>query len=542
MFNVGTRNVYSIRTPMPYPKISPQQIEQKLQKRFLKDGHLSLANLPKPSEFKDMDRAIVRIVKAIHTDEKIILIGDYDVDGITSTTLMKMFFREIGVDLEWIIPNRFRDGYGLSPNLVPQIEGYDLVITVDNGIAAVEAARLCKEMGIDLIITDHHIVPAVTPDAYAIVDQKQENCPFPYEEVCGAQIAWYLIAALNKAINANVDIKSYLGLVSIAIIADMMPLQHINRAMVKAGLQLLNRSELPAIKAFMEKLDKGALSADDIGFQIAPVLNSAGRMDDAKWSVEFLLSSNIYDARVRLDRLKDFNEERKAIEQKITDEALQEVDLNDEVIVVTGEDWHEGVVGIVAARVGRRFEKPCIVLAKGKNGQLKGSGRSFHICNLFKITSACRPLLNKFGGHESAIGLSLDVNNLEAFKEQIQKEYRRENYEEQKVDPDILGELSFSHIDFTLVNMLKLFEPYGQGNPRVKFISKNVIIEDVNDMGKEKEHRRFSFSQNGVTQQAVLFKTKEVFHIGQVVSVVYGINENHFNNRVTLQLMVEKIF
>ena len=542
MFNVGTRNVYSIRTPMPYPKISPQQIEQKLQKRFLKDGHLSLANLPKPSEFKDMDRAIVRIVKAIHTDEKIILIGDYDVDGITSTTLMKMFFREIGVDLEWIIPNRFRDGYGLSPNLVPQIEGYDLVITVDNGIAAVEAARLCRKMSIDLIITDHHIVPAVTPDAYAIVDQKQENCPFPYEEVCGAQIAWYLIAALNKAINANVDIKSYLGLVSIAIIADMMPLQHINRAMVKAGLQLLNRSELPAIKAFMEKLDKGALSADDIGFQIAPVLNSAGRMDDAKWSVEFLLSSNIYDARVRLDRLKDFNEERKAIEQKITDEALQEVDLNDEVIVVTGEDWHEGVVGIVAARVGRRFEKPCIVLAKGKNGQLKGSGRSFHICNLFKITSACRPLLNKFGGHESAIGLSLDVNNLEAFKEQIQKEYRRENYEEQKVDPDILGELSFSHIDFTLVNMLKLFEPYGQGNPRVKFISKNVIIEDVNDMGKEKEHRRFSFSQNGVTQQAVLFKTKEVFHIGQVVSVVYGINENHFNNRVTLQLMVEKIF
>ena len=542
MFNVGTRNVYSIRTPMPYPKISPQQIEQKLQKRFLKDGHLTLANLPKPSEFKDMDRAVARILKAIHTGEKIMLIGDYDVDGVTSTTLLKMFFREIGVDLEWIIPNRFRDGYGLSPNLVPQIEGYDLVITVDNGIAAVEAARLCKEMDIDLIITDHHIVPAITPDAYAIVDQKQENCPFPYEEVCGAQIAWYLIAALNKALNANVDIKSYLGLVSIAIIADMMPLQHINRAMVKAGLQLLNRSELPAIKAFMEKLDKGALSADDIGFQIAPVLNSAGRMDDAKWSVEFLLSSNIYDARVRLDRLKDFNEERKAIEQKITDEALQEVDLNDEVIVVTGEDWHEGVVGIVAARVGRRFEKPCIVLAKGKNGQLKGSGRSFHICNLFKITSACRPLLNKFGGHESAIGLSLDVNNLEAFKEQIQKEYRRENYEEQKVDPDILGELSFSHIDFTLVNMLKLFEPYGQGNPRVKFISKNVIIEDVNDMGKEKEHRRFSFSQNGVTQQAVLFKTKEVFHIGQVVSVVYGINENHFNNRVTLQLMVEKIF
>jgi len=527
---------------MPYPKISPQQIEQKLQRRFSKDGHLTLANLPKPSEFKDMDRAVARIVKAIHTDEKIMLIGDYDVDGVTSTTLMKMFFQDIGVDLEWIIPNRFKDGYGLSPNLMPRVEGFDLVFTVDNGIAAVEASKMCKEMGIDLIITDHHIVPSVIPEAYAIVDQKQSDCTFPYEEVCGAQIAWYLIAALNKALNANVDVKSYLGLVSIAIIADMMPLQHINRAMVKAGLQLLNRSELPAIKSFMEKLDKVALNADDIGFQIAPVLNSSGRMDDAKWSVEFLLSSNIYDARVRLDRLKDFNESRKAMEQKITDEAIRQVDLNDDVLVVAGEDWHEGVVGIVAARVGRRFEKPCIVLTKGDNGQLKGSGRSFHVCNLFKITTACRPLLNKFGGHEAAIGLSLDVNNLEAFKEQIQNEYQKENYEEQLIDPDILGELSFSHIDFNLVNNLKAFEPYGQGNPRVKFISKNVMIEDVNDMGKEKEHRRFTFSQNGVTQQAVFFKTKEVFHIGQVISVVYGINENHFNNRVTLQLMVEKIF
>ena len=526
---------------MPYPKTTPQQIEQQLQQRFVKEGHLSLANLPKPSEFKDMDRAVARIVKAIHTGEKIMLIGDYDADGVTSTTLMVMFFREIGVDLEWIIPNRFRDGYGLSSNIIPRVKGFDLVFTVDNGIAAVEAAKMCQEMGIDLIITDHHIVPAQIPLAYAIVDQKQEDCPFPYEEVCGAQIAWYLIASLNRALNSNVDVKSYLGLVSIAIIADMMPLQHINRAMVKAGLQLLNRSSIPAIKAFMEKLDKIALNAEDIGFQIAPILNSAGRMDDAKWSVEFLLSSNIYDARVRLDRLKEFNEKRKKIEQQITDEAIKQVDINDDVLIVVGEDWHEGVVGIVAARVGRHFEKPCMVLTRGENGELKGSGRSFHVCNLFKITTACRHLLKKFGGHEAAIGLSLDEENLELFKAQINKEYQKENYKEQLIDPDILGELSFSHIDFTLVNILKAFEPYGQGNPRVKFISKDVVIEDVQEMGKEKEHRRFTFSQNGVTQQAVLFKSKEVFYIGQVVTLIYEVNENHFNNRVTLQLMVEKI-
>ena len=527
---------------MPYPPITPYQIEEKLKKRFAKTGFLSLANLPSPSTFKDMERATARIIKAIHTNEKIILIGDYDVDGVTATTLMKMFFNEIGIELDWIIPNRFKDGYGLSPNLIPRVEGYDLVITVDNGISAVSASKLCKEKGIDLIITDHHIVPSTPPEAYAIINQKQKSCTFPYEEVCGAQIAWYLIASLNRALNAKIDTKAYLALVSIAIVADMMPLQHINRAMVQAGLKLLNRSQLPAIRAFLEKLDKVTLNADDIGFQIAPILNSAGRMDDASWSVEFLLSNNIYDARVRLDRLIDFNTNRKVTEQKITDEALARVNPNDNVIVVAGENWHEGVVGIVAARVGRHFEKPTIILTQSEQSELKGSGRSFHICNLFKITNACRPLLQKFGGHESAVGLSLKAENLEKFRVQINQNYLLENYVNNSVDPDILGLVAFSNVNFSLVNNLKTYEPYGQGNPRPKFFTSNVIIEDVVEMGKEKEHRRFSFSHAGVVHIGVLFKTKEVFHIGQVVNIIYGINENHFNNRVTLQLMIEKIF
>ena len=527
---------------MPYSPISPQEIEKKLQERFFINGFLSLSDLPKPSTFKDMDKATQRIVKAIQTNEKIILIGDYDVDGVTSTTLMKIFFNEIGVELDWIIPNRFKDGYGLSPNLIPRVEGYDLVITVDNGISALYASKLCKEKGIDLIITDHHIVPSTIPEAYAIVNQKQEDCTFPYEEVCGAQIAWYLIASLNRALKSKVDIKAYLGLTSIAIIADMMPLQHINRAMVIAGLKLLSHSKLPAIKAFMDKLDKVALNADDIGFQIAPVLNSAGRMDDAKWSVEFLLSDNIYDAKVRLDRLIDFNNSRKETEQKITDEALKMVNPNDNVIVVTGENWHEGVVGIVAARVGRYFEKPTIVLTQSKNDELKGSGRSFDVCNLFKITSKCRPLLQKFGGHESAVGLSLKRENLENFKKEINKYYALENYEKVSLDPDIMGYLSFCDISYSHVNNLKNYEPYGEGNPRPKFITSNVIIQDVTEMGKDKEHRRFSFSHNNIVHVGVLFKTKEMFRIGQIVTIIYLLNENHFNNRITLQLMVEKIF
>ena len=527
---------------MPYPKITPRELEKKLQSRFNKEGFLSLSNLPHPSTFKDMEKATHRIVQAIHRGEKIVLIGDYDVDGVTSTTLMKLFFNEIGVELEWIIPNRFRDGYGLSANIIPRITEYDLAITVDNGISAVEASKLCKEYHIDLIITDHHLLPKVTPDAYAIIDQKQEDCDFPYDEVCGAQIAWYLIVSLKKALNVTVDVKSYIALVSIAIIADMMPLQHINRAMVLAGLQLLHRSQLPAIKAFKEKLDKELFTAEDIGFQIAPVLNSAGRMEDAKYAVAFLLSENIYDARVRLERLIEFNDNRKAVEQKITEEALIQVHPSDSVIVVHGENWHEGVVGIVAARVGRIYEKPTIVLTRSEQGDLKGSGRSFHACNLFKITQGCRELLTKFGGHHAAIGLSLPFENLERFKEQLQLNYQAEKLSEVLIDPDIVGELSFSHIGFELVNRIKKYEPYGQGNPRPKFITHNVVIEDVNEMGKAKEHRRFTFSHHGVIQQGVLFKTKEVFELGKEISVVYTISENHYNNRISLQLMVDKIF
>ncbi|SFV54704.1 Single-stranded-DNA-specific exonuclease RecJ [hydrothermal vent metagenome] len=526
---------------MLYPKITPNQIEQKLKARFTKDGFLSLANLPHPSTFKDMDRATARIVQAIQQQEKIVLIGDYDVDGVVSTSLMRLFFNEIGVKLGWVIPNRFKDGYGLSANIVSQIEDYDLAITVDNGISAVEAGELCKKHNIELIITDHHLLPKKLPEAYAIIDQKQTDCSFPYDEVCGAQIAWYLIVSLKKALNVKVDTKSYIGLVAIAVIADMMPLLHINRAMVVAGLQLLNRSELPAIRAFREKLNKTVLNAEDIGFQIAPILNSAGRMDDAKWSVEFLLSQNIYDARIRLDRLVEFNDSRKETEQRITEEAIEQVNPTDKVIVVAGENWHEGVVGIVAARVGRVYEKPTIVLTKSENGDLKGSGRSFHECNLFKITNGCRELLNRFGGHHAAIGLSLPIDNLEQFRKKLQKNYLAENYSEDVMDSDILGELSFSHIDFKLVNSMKQFEPFGQANSRPKFITSNVIIEDVTNMGKNSEHRRFSFSHNRVIQQGVLFKTKKLFEIGQIVTIIYEVNENHFNGRTTLQLMLEKI-
>ena len=515
-------------------------LETLLQNRF-KEGFLSLKDLPQPTTFKDMDRATKRIVQAINNKEKITIIGDYDVDGVTSTTIMKLFFEEIDYPIEWIIPNRFKDGYGLSVNIIPRIKGTDLAITVDNGISAVYAAKLCKEQGIELIITDHHLLAPEVPECYAIIDQKQEACSFPYSDVCGAQIAWYLIASLKNALDIKINMMPYMELTAIAIIADMMPLQHINRAMVNAGIEALNKSSRPAIKAFLEHAQKETLSAEDIGFFLAPLLNSAGRMDDAKYAVEFLASTNIYDARVRLGRLVDFNNARKATEQEITTKALAQVNPEDEVIVVEGEKWHEGVVGIVAARVARHHEKPCIVLSNNGEGLLKGSGRSFGVCDLFAITDSCRSHLEKFGGHQAAIGLSLHSQRLEAFKKQLQINYAEGNYTKEEIDPDIVGELHFKDISFDLTKLVEKYQPYGQGNPTPKFLSTNVEILQADTMGKEGEHLRFSFAQEGIVMAGVQFKTCESYEVGSRVDVVYTVNENHFRGNVSLQLMVEKI-
>jgi single-stranded-DNA-specific exonuclease len=529
----------NIKTEM-YKKLTLKALETLLQERF-KEGFLSLKDLPQPSTFKDMDRATDRILSAIKNREKITVIGDYDVDGVTSTTLMKLFFDEINYPIEWIIPNRFKDGYGLSANIIPRIKGTDLAITVDNGISAVYAAQLCKDEGIDLIITDHHLLAPEIPEAYAIIDQKQEECKFPYSDVCGAQIAWYLIASLKNALEIKINMISYMELVAIAIIADMMPLQHINRAMVEVGIQSLNKSNRPAIKAFLEHSGKETLNAEDIGFFLAPLLNSAGRMEDASYAVDFLVSTNIYDARVRLERLKDFNTLRKATEQDITEKAMLQVSVDDEVIVVAGEHWHEGVVGIVAARVARHHEKPCIVLSQSEEGVLKGSGRSFGECDLFSIVDDCREHLEKFGGHSAAIGLSLQQENLEAFKIQVGQNFASGGYEKEVVDSEIVGELHFSDISFDLTNLAKKFEPYGQGNSKPKFISSNVEILQAESMGKEGEHLRFTFVQDGIVMQGVKFKSKEMFETGQKVTLTYTVNENHFRGNVNLQLMIDKV-
>ncbi len=522
-----------------YPKLTLQALEQHLQARF-EEGFLPLKALPSPTSFKDMERATDRIVTAIRQHERITIVGDYDVDGVVSTTLLKLFFDEIGYPIAWVIPNRFSDGYGLSEGIIPRIEQSDLIVTVDNGIAAVDAAARCRALGIDLIITDHHLLPPQIPDAYAIVDPQQPECDFPYRDVCGAQIAWYMIALLRSKLKITVDMFAYMGLTAIAIIADMMPLRHINRAMVQRGLRELSKNPPPPIRAFMEAEEKQEIKADDVAFHLGPLINSAGRMDDASHAVAFLTATNIYDARVRLERLKAFNTLRKETEASMTAQAIAQVNPDDPVLITYGKGWHEGVVGIVASRVSRHYGKPAIILSHNE-GILKGSGRSFGQCDLFALVTYGRAYLEKFGGHQAAIGLSLRSEAFGPFYETLQAHYTQSIDESLSDDDGVVGELDFSEISFDLTALIARYEPYGHGNPLPQFIAKGVTILQADPMGKGGEHLRFTFQQGRSILAGVQFKTTEQYAVGSVVDLIFTVNENHFRGSVTLQLMVEKV-
>jgi len=522
-----------------HPRLDLNRIEALLKARH-NDTFLRLKDLPDPYTFKDMKRAVRRILRAIEKGEKILLVGDYDVDGVSATAIVRHFFRALGIPLEWVIPNRFRDGYGLSPTLFPRLKHADLIITVDNGISAVEAARLCTEAGIDLIVTDHHIVPETPPEAYAIVDQKQPECSFPHAEVCGAQIAWYLCAALNRELKAGVDMKRLLELSALAIIADIMPLQHINRAMVQQGLRLLERSDSPFIVAWREQTGKTTLRAEDIAFGLAPLLNSAGRMEDAAEACEFLCTEDPMEARRLLMVLQGYNERRKGLENAITCEAAERVNEEDPVLVLAGEEWHEGVLGIVAARIARRFERPALVLSRTETGY-KGSGRSFGECDLFALVDSQREVLEKFGGHRAAVGLSLDAENLEAFRDALIESATTLCPREPFADPDILGELPPELADWELYRLLERFEPYGEGNPRPKFVSRGLEVLEHRALGSEGIHHRYRLGNGTVELQAIQFRSDTFVPVGSRVDLLYSLGSNTFNGRTTLQLTIEKI-
>ncbi len=513
-----------------------EEIESILKNRFEKNGGiLSLSNLPFPNTFKDMNKACKRIASAIDNKEKIIIVGDYDVDGVISTYILVDFFNFIGFNVDSFIPNRFEHGYGISLEITDFVKGYDLIISVDNGITAVPFALWCKEEGIDLIITDHHTPKETLPDAYAIIDPKQNECGFIYPDICGAFVAWYLISALKQELKTDTDLKSYLPYVAIATIADVMPLIHINRAVVIAGLKELNASANPAFAALKDHLKITEFKSTTISFWVAPLLNSAGRMDDASLALKFLQSSSSMEAAQNLLSLVNTNEKRKTIQNDICSKASKNLlNAKDNVLVFVGSDWHEGILGIVSSTMTEKYKKPTIILSFTQEGVLKGSGRSIDGFNLFEAITSKSHFLDKFGGHAMAIGLSLKKENLVNFVSSLQDIEIDESFDINNT----FFKIDFETIDFELYNILEKYEPYGEANPKPLFECDDLDIISSNSIGKNSEHRKYLISKGNATFEAVHFNPIKPLDVSINNNIRFMLDKNNFRNQEKLQLII----
>jgi len=522
--------------------LTKQKLFELLSSRFEEEDR-KLSQIPNPTLLQDAPNAAKKIADAIKGKKKITLVGDYDVDGVSSTAIMVDFFRQIPYPLEAIIPNRFKDGYGVSPTILERIES-DLVITVDNGISAIEAAQICKERGIELIITDHHTPSELLPEAFAIVDPKLSTCEYPFKEICGAQVAWLLLALVKKELSLQIDMKQFLDILAIAIIADIMPLIDINRTLVKEGLKLIMSSNRPSSIIIRDFLNKSNISSEDIAFQIAPRLNSAGRLEDASIALDFFTAQDTHTAYKQFEILGKLNDLRKDTEKQTTLNAIEKVNDNDKIIVVAGEGWHEGVVGIVAARLVDKFAKPAIVLSI-ENGIAKGSARSIGDVSIYELIKANEQLLTKFGGHKMAAGLGLVEENITAFREAINRTASKLDPKDFIAKEKCVGILSTDEIDLELLDLLERFEPYGEANPRPSFFLENAEVVGIKLMGSDKSHSRIQvrqFQHDRKTVELIAFRT--VFEMPQdrKISCSYTVVKNEFNNRISAQLLVNKIY
>jgi single-stranded-DNA-specific exonuclease len=524
------------------PLLDHSALGEFLARRF---GNASekLSDIPHPNQLKDAQKGAERLARAIRNGETIAVVGDYDVDGVTSTAIVKRFFDLIGTPLTAAIPNRFTDGYGVSPGILERIEA-DVVFTVDNGINAFAAADVCRKRGIDLIITDHHTPSDTLPDAYAIINPKQNGCPYPFKEICGAQVAWLFMGLLKQELNLTVDMRQFFPFLALAVIADVMPLVGINRSIVKTGLVMMQNSSLPPFVIIRDYLNRSAIGSEDIAFQIAPRINSAGRLEDASIALEFLLAGTAEKAYQQFELLSSLNNLRKETEAQTTAEAMMQVKADEAVIVVAGEHWNEGVVGIVASRLVNHFQKPAIVLSI-HNGIAKGSGRSIGSVDLYTLIKSQEALLDKFGGHKMAAGLSMKLDNIDAFARGINEAARAIDPADFIPHSDIVGELGHEAINFELLKLLERFEPYGEGNPRPRFLLRDAEVVSIKLFGNDQSHSRLELRPSSIqpkTLELIAFRRTLECPESKRISCSYTVNKNEWGGRVSMQLMVERLF
>ena len=515
----------------------------------------SFEGLNDPFLMKGMDKAVSRLEEAFGNGEKLLIYGDYDVDGTTSVALVYSFLKDLG-QVDFYIPDRYKEGYGFSIAGIDYAKANDisLIITLDCGIRAVDKVAYANELDIDIIICDHHIPGTELPAAYAILDPKQDGCEYPYKELCGCGVGFKLLQGYCEKNDADFErLTAKLDLVAIAIAADIVPMTGENRILATFGVQQINQSPSTGIRAMLEytKINRD-LTISDVVFIIAPRINAAGRIASGKRAVELLISDDFEEALEFSAEISNYNTERRDLDKSVTESALEILETDDfyknsRSTVVYNPDWHKGVVGIVASRLIEQHYKPTIVLTESE-GKATGSARSVHDFDVHAALTECEDLLEQFGGHKYAAGMSLSLDNVDAFRKKFEEVVAARIEEHQfipKLNIDL--EIELDRITPKFMSLLKQFGPFGPGNRNPVFVSRNLIAEDCRTMGADGSHLSFKPNQQAAQHsmlKAVAFKMGKLHSElakGKPFDLAYTIEENHWKDRVSLQLMVKDI-
>ena len=501
-----------------------------------------------PFLLPDMDKAVERINEAIFDGERICVYGDYDCDGVTSTTILYSYLEAQGADVTYMLPERERDGYGLSNQVVDRIAatGTKLIITVDNGISSVEEAKYIKEKGMELVVTDHHLEGDELPDCVAVVDPHRNDKDCPFEDYAGCGVALKLCCAMEGS--DEEVMQEFADIAALGTVADMVPLVGENRKIVLYGLKLLNTYRKPGIEAILEKagLSEKTLDSTSISFGIAPRINAAGRMGTAERALDLLLADDPYSASEMAEEVNVMNSQRHSEEDKIFTEAIAYLQDHPElahmpILVVSGKGWHEGVLGIVASKLLERYLRPVIVLTD-KGDLCKGSARSIEGFSIYDAMNSCRDMLNTFGGHELAAGMSIKTEWLDEFREKI-NEYAYENasvYPETRID----CKLNPAGLSMDVLDSIRMMEPFGTGNTSPVFGLYGVVIDSVQGMGNEGRHKRLTFHKDGdrTMVNGIFFNQPEFpYQRGDKVDLVVTLGRNEYRGNVSLSVYIRDI-
>ena len=515
--------------------------------RFLSS---SLADLHDPFLMLGMEKAVLRLAKAVANSEIVCVYGDYDVDGITSTSLLMEFFRSIGLPSFYHIPLRIEEGYGLSEEGLKTVvdRGARVIISVDCGITSMNEAVLCRSLGVDLIITDHHMPGDDIPPAFAVINPMQHGCPFPFKQLAGVGVAFNLMVALRIRLREEgrfknamePNLREFLDLVALGTVADIVPLMDENRILVMYGLAQLTVSKRTGIQALKDVAGiKGEVSCGAVGFRLAPRLNAAGRLEDAALGVELLLCRDRHKADIMAAELDAGNTERQAIEQAILEEALAMVRGNRSLrkrrsIVLASESWHPGVIGIVASRMVDIFHRPTILIALNK-GNGRGSGRSIPAFHLHDALKSCSEHLIKFGGHKHAVGLSIEESTLESFVESFD-DVACGLLSPDDLVPELSVDLALNpeEIDCGLAETMAALAPFGMGNPEPVFIMEGARV--ANKRVLKERHLKLNLVAGGKSFDAIGFNMAERRDVPALIDVAFSLEVNEWNGRKTVQL------